>query len=78
MLRTSRAPGKKVICALSAENPKDLIFIRELVEAGKIKSIIDRCYTLEQTAEAHRHVEKGCKTGSVIITVENNNKKEDL
>ncbi len=78
MLRTSRASGKKVICALSAENPKDLIFIRELVEAGKIKSIIDRCYPLEQAAEAHRHVERGCKTGSVIITVENNNKKDDL
>ena len=78
MLWTSRTVSKKVICALSSENPKDLIFIKELVEAGKIKSILDRCYPLEQTAEAHRYVEKGCKTGSVIITMENNNKKEDL
>ena len=78
MLRTSISSGKKVICALSSENPKDLIFIKELVEAGKIKSIIDRCYPLEQTAEAHHYVEKGCKTGSVIITLENNNKKEEL
>ncbi len=76
MLWTSIRPGKKVICTLSSENPKDLIFIKELVEAGKIKSIMDRCYPLEQTAEAHRHVEKGCKRGSVIITMENNNKKE--
>jgi NADPH:quinone reductase-like Zn-dependent oxidoreductase len=78
MLWTSIMPGKKVICMLSSENPKDLIFIKELVEAGKIKSIIDRCYPLEQTAEAHRYVEKGYKTGSVIITMENNNKKEKL
>jgi NADPH:quinone reductase-like Zn-dependent oxidoreductase len=78
MLWTSITPGKKVICMLSTENPKDLIFIKELVEAGKIKSVIDRCYPLEQTAEAHRYVEKGYKTGSVIITIENNNKKEKL
>jgi NADPH:quinone reductase-like Zn-dependent oxidoreductase len=54
---------------LSSENPKDLIFIKELVEAGKIKSIIDRCYPLEQTAKAHRYVENGSRSGSVIITV---------
>lgn len=69
MSRTSKTPGKKVICILSSENPKDLIFIEELVEAGKIKSIIDRCYPLKQTADAHRYVEKGYKTGSVIITI---------
>ena len=76
MLRTSKASGKKVICALSSENPKDLTFIRELVEAGKIKVILDRCYPLEQTAEAHRYVETGGKTGSVIITVEKHTEKE--
>jgi NADPH:quinone reductase-like Zn-dependent oxidoreductase len=69
MLWTSIFGGKKVICALASENREDLSLLRELVEAGRIKTIIDRCYSLEEIAEAHRYVERGLRKGHVVITI---------
>jgi NADPH:quinone reductase-like Zn-dependent oxidoreductase len=54
-------------------NQKDLLFMKELLEAGKVKPVIDRCYRLSEVADALRYLEEGHAQGKIVITVVQNN-----
>jgi len=75
-LWTSKA-GKKAKFAATglraaSKRAKDLVFLKEIIEAEKLHPVIDRCYPLEEIEEAHSYVEEGHKKGNVVITMENN------
>ena len=73
--RRSKADGQRVgMMGTVKANKADLTFLKELLEAGKVVPVIDRCYPLSETAEAIRYLETGHAKGKVVITVAHNDK----
>lgn len=69
MLATSLGSGKKVVCKLAPGSVEDLRAVKELIETGEIRAIVDKSFPMEQAAAAHRYAEEGGSKGAVVITM---------
>lgn len=77
-LWTSKTSSKRAVFEFAGSTAEDLIYLREVIEAGGIRSVIDRCYPLERAAEAHAYVDTGLRKGVVVLTVQHGGETERL
>ncbi len=68
-LWTRMGRGKRVVTGMSIDKSEALLFLRSLIEAGRLRIVIDRCYPMDEIVEAHRYVDSGHKRGNVVIRV---------
>jgi NADPH:quinone reductase-like Zn-dependent oxidoreductase len=66
---TSRLGGKRVVFPIPHFTKKDVLFLKELIEAGKYRAVVDRCYPLEEVKDAYRYVETKRKVGNVVLSI---------
>ena len=74
-LWAAMASSRRIVYGI-ARRIEDLEFLKDLIEAGEVRTVIDRCYPLAETAEAHTYVEQGHKKGNVVITVGHDDEAE--